>query len=142
MEGCITLLFTITPRVRWWHRIGIAPALVVGGLVACGATWPRTIERPPPQYEVPVSQIDPSREVAVPFDRLQLMCSTSLGALEKGRYWMGCYVPATNTSYYPSDWPSKREREALRIHENAHRLGWRHEPTPADISRAIKKQWK
>ena len=138
----MTLLSTLTPTPRWWHRIGIAPALVVGGLASCAATWPRTVERPPPQYEVPLQQIDPAHEVAVPFDRLQQVCGTSLGSLNRGRYWMGCYVPDLDTSYVPSDWPSAREVEALRIHENAHRLGWRHEPTAADIARAIRENWK
>lgn len=138
----MTLLSTLTPRVRWWHKIGIAPALVVGGLASCAATWPRTVERPPPQYVVPLEQIDPAHEVAVPFDRLQIMCSTSLGSLNRGRYWMGCYVPDADLSYIPSDWPDRREVEALRIHENGHRLGWRHEPSNADIARAVREQWK
>jgi hypothetical protein len=139
----VSLLSTLTPSVRWWHRIGVFPALLVGGLASCAATWPKTVERPPPQYEVPVTQIDPAHEVAVPFDRLQQVCSTSLGALkDRWRYWMGCYVPATDLSYIPSDWPDRREVEALRIHENGHRLGWRHGMTNADVARAIKEAWK
>ena len=138
----MTLLHTPTPSVRWWHRIGIAPALVVGGLASCAATWPRTVERPPPEYERPVTEIDPAHEVAVPFDTLQAVCSVSLGALDRRRYWMGCYVPDADVSYVPSDWPSKRELEAIRVHENGHRLGWRHGMTNADIARAVKENWK
>jgi hypothetical protein len=101
------------------------------------------VERPPPQYERPVTEIDPAHEVAVPFDQLQQVCSMNLGPLaERRRYWMGCYVPDTDLSYVPSDWPSRRELEAVRIHENGHRLGWRHEPTAADIARAIaERSW-
>lgn len=138
----MTLLSTLTPRVRWWHKIGVFPALVVGGLASCAATWPKTVERPPPQYEVPLEQIDPAHEVGLTYDQLQAVCTGHLGPLTGRRYWRGCYVPDLDVSYYIADWPSKRELEAIRIHENGHRLGWRHEPTAADFARAVRENWR
>ena len=125
-------------------RLLSVPLLLAGAVAACAASWPRTIERPPPEYTRGLEDIDPAHEVGLPYEQLQQTCTQALGPLSGGRYWKGCYVPSRDMSYYVSDWPSKREKEAIRIHENGHRLGWRHrtEPTPEDIARAIRESWK
>jgi hypothetical protein len=124
-----------------WLRVGIGPALLAGALASCAASWPRSVEAPPPEYTQGLHEIDPRHEVPLPFNQLQATCEQALGPLPRNRYWQGCYVPERDLSYYPSDWPSKREVEAVRIHENAHRLGWRHQSRPEDIARAIREAW-
>lgn len=116
----------------------LAQALAVGN-----PDWPRTVERPPPQYERPASEIDPNLEVALPYARLQAICGTLLTPLPRGVYYQGCWSALTELAYVPDKtFLSAREREAVRIHENAHRLGWRHTLTPAQTARVLKEQWK
>jgi antirestriction protein ArdC len=46
----------------------------------------------------------------------------------KGGYLQACYIPGLNTVVTPSRdaWPSQREVDGLRMHEEGHAKGWKH----------------
>lgn len=81
----------------------------------------------PPREMTPTdAQMDRSVEVVEPFDQVQRDCS-GVQLPFRGAYVRGCYVRSVDRIYLPSDWPSKKEFEALRRHEHAHRVfGWTH----------------
>jgi hypothetical protein len=91
------------------------------------------VEAPPSAYVRGPTQTGVTRELELPtVQAVDRLCKLALGGLpvkaERGGYYMGCYIPLSDTVVIPTRkaWPSGREWEDLRAHEWAHARGWRH----------------
>lgn len=84
------------------------------------------IATPPPEMTPTEAQMDRSVEVVEPFAQVQRDCSF-MKLTSRQTYFLGCYSLKLLRVYLPSDWPSKKEFDAIRRHEHAHRVfGWVH----------------
>lgn len=82
---------------------------------------------PPVEMMPTTAQMDHSVEIIEPVAQLQRDCAAAAELPSRQAYFRGFYIQATDRIYLPSDWPSKREFEAIRVHEHAHRMfGWTH----------------
>lgn len=71
--------------------------------------------------------MDASVEIWEPVRSVTARCAEWAGAIHRKAYYAGCYIPALDRVILPTDWPSKRELQEIRVHEHAHRVfGWRH----------------
>ena len=116
------------------RRLGLVLALsLLPATKSFALTFERAVEAPPAIYAQGPTLTGRTRELQLnSVDAVNYVCSVLLHApartSEQGGYYTGCYAPALDivVLMQPSAWPSRREWEAIRVHEWAHARGWRH----------------
>lgn len=91
------------------------------------ATLRKAVSPAPAGYRVGESLTGKTQEVFLEPAAVEAFCRMK-GALRAGQVFLapGCYIPAMDAVILPhrKSWPSRKEWEALRLHEWAHAAGW------------------